>query len=157
MEREIRAAEARSSSPITIAQPTRLAITTAFNYADNELVTTEPRQVYYQLRLDPDDSSNKQLVRLKDSSLPIGLTDEWAADKWQVLVEHVVNKASEPVFQYTYYDSQGDLQRAPSVTGQNIYRILTIDVRLKVDQNPGKSPDFLDVRTTIQPRNMRPT
>jgi prepilin-type N-terminal cleavage/methylation domain-containing protein len=161
MEREIRDAEALTAMPILKATSSQLLMTTTFNNAGNETNVNQPRRVQYQLAQDPDDPAglpaskqNWQLVRTKDrlGSLP-GFSD----DAPQVLVEHVVNSVAEPVFYYTYYDADGVWRRDSNVSSANLMALLTVEVHLKVDQNPGHSPEYLLITTTIQPRNLRGT
>jgi prepilin-type N-terminal cleavage/methylation domain-containing protein len=154
MEREIRDAEALSSAGIFIeAKEDRMRFTTTFNNPGNEDYINPPQLVRYFLQEDPADAAdlpaakkNWQLIRYK-------------GNKSQVLVDHVVNYSlGKPVFTYTYYDEEGDWQRSSNVTGvKSLQRILTVEVHLLVDQNPGHSPEYLDILTTVQPRNMRQT
>lgn len=164
MEREIRDAEAVTAMPILIAQSSRLLMTTTFNNEGNETNTNAPRRVEYELSQDPDDPAglpfgeqNWQLVRTKDR---LGSSPGFSDDTPQVLIEHVVNDPTDPkeaLFTYTYYDADGDWRRDSNLTSANVRNLLTVEVHLLVDQNPGHSPDYLDILTTIQPRNLRRT
>jgi prepilin-type N-terminal cleavage/methylation domain-containing protein len=161
MEREIRDAEAVTAMPILKAQSSQLLLTTTFNNAGNETNVNQPRRVQYQLAEDPDDPAglpaskqNWQLVRIKDR---LGSAPGFGDDPQQVLVDHVVNSVTEPIFYYTYYDADGIWRRDSNVTSANLLHLLTVEVHLKVDQNPGHSPEYLLITTTIQPRNLRGT
>ena len=34
-------------------------------------------------------------------------------------------------------------------------KIQTVSILLQVDLNPGKSPNYMDIATTVEPRNVR--
>ncbi len=73
------------------------------------------------------------------------------------------------VFTYTYYDANGNLQTTgatytssgsvasgtTSVPSNCLGNIVSVNIRLIADLNPGHSPTYLDLRSTVQPRNLR--
>jgi prepilin-type N-terminal cleavage/methylation domain-containing protein len=76
------------------------------------------------------------------------------------LVRNVVNGTvpagrSTPLFRYSYYDTSGVLQTVDSLTDASIdpARLLNVQIQALVDIKPNKSPTYMDLRTTVQPRN----
>lgn len=61
-----------------------------------------------------------------------------------------------PLFQYTYYDQNGNLQTASTVySSTNRAQIQTIRVEILTDTNPNHVPVYMNLITTVQPRNLR--
>jgi len=64
--------------------------------------------------------------------------------------------SSTPLFRYTYYTAGGLRASAPAVpTDGDRSRIMLIKVQILVDLNPGKTPNYMDLESTVQPRNLR--
>jgi type II secretory pathway pseudopilin PulG len=82
-----------------------------------------------------------------------------ADDQSMMLLDHVVNRVPTPnrdLFTYYAFDGSGNLFRS-SDTSVTVSPTAVVDVQitLLVDLNPGKSPRYVTVQTTVQPRNMR--
>ena len=61
-----------------------------------------------------------------------------------------------PLFTYTYYDQNGNLQTASSVSGSvNRAAIQTIQIDILADLNPNHAPTYMNLVSTVQPRNLR--
>lgn len=85
-----------------------------------------------------------------------------SGDTQITIATNVVNgqepSAASPtaLFQYTYYDQNGNLQTASTVSGsQNRAQIQTIQVEILSDLNPNHAPTYMNLVTTVQPRNLR--
>lgn len=89
--------------------------------------------------------------------------------KGRIIVDHVVNNARPvgnptSVFTYTYFGdtvnplTNDNIYQAKSVTGaNNMSRIYSVQIHVLVDLNPGHAPAYMDLQSTAQPRNMRPS
>jgi len=80
----------------------------------------------------------------------------------RLVVDNVVNNsATSPptsLFSYTYFDSLGTLHpAATSLSSADVKYIYSVQIHCLVDLNPGRSPVYMDLQTTAQPRNMRPS
>ncbi len=77
-----------------------------------------------------------------------------SADRTMVLAKDVVNGASTVnipyVFTYGYKES-GNYVTATSLADPS--KIVSVQIRLAVDSNVGHSPNFIDMSTTVRPRN----
>jgi len=76
-----------------------------------------------------------------------------------LILAHVVNRDATSVFAYTTMTAYGDpLISPPSPLPSSSAQLATIaavQIRLMVDLNPGKSPTYMDLRSTAQLRNTR--
>ncbi len=59
------------------------------------------------------------------------------------------------MFTYVVYDGSGNQVRKTTVTVAAMQSILSVEIRVITDLNPGKSPNYFDLRTAAQPRNLR--
>jgi prepilin-type N-terminal cleavage/methylation domain-containing protein len=76
-----------------------------------------------------------------------------------VLVKDVVNKQLSPaqdLFTYAAFNNSGQMYQSQdtSVTVAPS-AVINVTITLMVDLNPGKSPKYMTVKTTVQPRNVR--
>ena len=78
-----------------------------------------------------------------------------SADRRILLAKDVVNGASTVnipyVFTYGYLDSNGNF--ATNHTMADPSKIVSVQIRLAVDSNLGHSPNYIDMSTTVRPRN----
>jgi len=66
--------------------------------------------------------------------------------------------SSTPLFRYTYYSASGILTTASAVPSDgDRSRILLIRIQILVDLNPGRTPNYMNLESTVQPRNLRQT
>ncbi len=156
MATEVRDAQSRLGyAPLQTAFANAVSINTTFNNVGNSDQSQLPHLVRY--RYVPE---SKTVYRAEDSDGDGSLTDEQES----VLLEDVVNGQIEdehgdpvPVFTYSYYTDAGTLQTVenPALYGISTLRIITVQIRLLVDVKPNKSPTFMDLATSVQPRNLR--
>lgn len=93
-------------------------------------------------------------------------------DRKEALVTNVVNGAAQPtakpVFTYTCINTTGGPLTVDSVlvsagepyrtnAPSDLTSIISVQITLRVDLNPGKSPEYMDLISTAQPRNHRQT
>lgn len=170
MVREIRDSGGRTGgaagSGIALATATRINFRSAFNDAEAANVGSDgsgdgPAYLpplggfYYEW----DESRGYGTVyRWRDTDESDSRTP---ADRVDVLVEHVVN-GETPVFEYTCLNtgSQASLPIGSPYTTTDpadLTTIVSVQIHLRVDLNPGNSPEFLDLTSTAQPRNHRQT
>jgi prepilin-type N-terminal cleavage/methylation domain-containing protein len=152
MTREIRDAQGIASAwPLVQAGPYSLTFTTAFNRPGASDPLVQPRLVRYSL-------SSGKLYRTADT-LVGGAGNNTLDDETPVpLVGDVVNAVGgspAPVFRYTYIDSDGTTKTTANPGANLLARIISVEIRLRIDLNPGRSPDYFELVTTAQPRNMR--
>jgi prepilin-type N-terminal cleavage/methylation domain-containing protein len=81
-----------------------------------------------------------------------------ADDTSTVLVRNVVNASiGRDLFIYYYYDSAGHIQPSSGATNTlppNIAVVRAVGLNVVIDENPGKSPNYVGVNTTVTPRNL---
>lgn len=134
--------------------------------------TGAPVLVRYRYRL----QSGKGLLYYQRDTNGNNIID--SGDLEQVLSRNVVNHDPNSdgsqtdrvdVFAYVYYDGNGHLQTTgatytatgsvatgiTSVPAASLVNISSVNVRLIVDLNPRHAPVYLDLRSTVQPRNLR--
>jgi prepilin-type N-terminal cleavage/methylation domain-containing protein len=174
MEREIRAAEAVSSSTepgVVRSRGFWVLITTTFNTSGNSDPTMAPHLVMYRLYQDhslwrfEDRNGNGVIanvdVNVSTDDTNFNTNEQTNGEGAQLVCRNVVNyivpSGSEtPLFEYSYYDDDGVLQLQPYVYGTaNRERIIAVQIHLLVDLNPRRSPTFADLLTTAQLRNQR--
>jgi len=152
MVREVRDAQSLTSGAacITYAEAYDLRFTTAFNDpgAGGQGRVLLVRYWY--------DSGAQKIYRMRDTNQDGVLG---SGDRRDTVASYVVNGITPsagsptPLFQYTYVDAAGATQVAGSVgaTGS----IVTVQIRIIADLNPGRSPQYIDLMSTVQPRNQR--
>lgn len=138
------------STPSGIGIP----VLTAFTYSLNS--STDLWSLYYQ----------------RDTNAPFNTID--SADFSRVVASTIANHDPNgdgnqsdlaEVFTYSYYDSSGNLASTgatydssgtvTSVPTANLPYIQSVNIRLIADLNPAHAPVYLDLRSTVQPRNLR--
>jgi prepilin-type N-terminal cleavage/methylation domain-containing protein len=151
MAREVRDAQkvpGSTTGAFTFAYPNQIRFYSTFNMAGNSDPTSTPRLTRFMLR-------NGAVYRdLAGNDGIFGTGD----DVSRLLVKDVVNVSqATDLFRYSainattgqMYQSSGETTLVPAA------RIQTVRILLLVDLNPGKSPNYMDVSTTVEPRNMR--
>ena len=104
------------------------------------------------------DGSAKIIYRQRDTNVS-GAFD--GGDRTDVLARNIVNSITPdasnptPLFRYSYVDSNGDLQTTTTMSDPT--RILTVQICILADLNPGHSPIYMELISTAQPRNLRQT
>lgn len=156
MTREIRDASQGPDGAAMFVQgecgPNKITLYSFFNAPGAETIGATPRLVQFYLDNDLD---NGTMYRWADTHSPIGLDP---SDRLDVLTTNVVNKRNTTaVFSYTVVKPGpgGVPSRLPDPAPSDTSTIVSIDIKLLVDLNPGKSPVFMDLTTSVQPRNLR--
>lgn len=108
-------------------------------------------------------TQNGTLYRWRDTN---GVPGQQLGDRVDVLIDHVVNgRDNTPIFRYTCVNTGngeapvGTPAGAPYRTNApaNLASIMSVQITLRVDLNPGHSPTYMDLISTAQPRNNRQT
>ena len=74
----------------------------------------------------------------------------------QIVARDIVNVYNNtPLFRYSYIDAAGTVVVATTVGAADVPRILTVEIHILADVNPGHSPTYMDLISTVQPRNQR--
>jgi len=98
----------------------------------------------------------KNLVWRRDTSGDGALT---TADRTVILARNVVNgvytgsKVSVPIFLYNVRDTSGNYTQVNSLTSANVATLVSVQVEIINDANLYHTPRYIDLRTTVQPRN----
>lgn len=156
MTREIRDAQGQSDGqpfagypPIQYATADEIRFTTAFNDPGAGAGRVLLVRYWY-------DAQNDTINRQRDTNQN-GSFDE--GDRQDVMARNIVNGQvpstgnPTPIFTYQYMDAYGTVQSATSVIDTS--KIRTVQIRLIADLNPGRSPKYMDLVSTAQPRNQR--
>jgi hypothetical protein len=84
-------------------------------------------------------------------------------DRREELVTSVVYGTTKPVFTYTCINTGDPLTGVPlgepyqTNAPPDLTSIISVQITLRVDLNPGKAPEYMDLISTAQPRNHRQT
>ena len=159
MAREIRDAQeplGTSSPAINLAYPNEIRFYSTFNTAGASSPTTEPRLTRFIYRVTNATDGIGAVYR--EFPGPDGDFDTANDNVSQLLVSDVSNgDAGKDVFTYRSYDpATSDLVDSDGMTKlADPSRVVEVGICLLVDLNPGKAPNYMDVTTTVQPRNVR--
>jgi prepilin-type N-terminal cleavage/methylation domain-containing protein len=160
------------------SRQTWVAFFTTFNAANASSPTASPRLVLYVLypdgklwryadvNADGKNSSASGKPSWSSSLSNPGSNEAVETTTWegaQLIVANVVNpsvrsgaQSSTDLFRYDVYDNNGTIQQDSPILGDdNRSGVIGVEIRLLVDLNPGRSPTYIDLRTTAQPRNAR--
>lgn len=151
--REIRDAQGTTASDgdaisATNLGPYGLRINTSFNASDAMIPTTVPHLVQFRLQ------GGTLYRQTAGPDRVFGTSD----DVDTVMIRHVVNASSSAdLFTYYYYNGIGDLVHSSGTSNlpTNTLRIKAVKITLLVDLNPGRSPEYMRLVNTVQPRNQR--
>jgi prepilin-type N-terminal cleavage/methylation domain-containing protein len=80
-----------------------------------------------------------------------------AGDRKFVLATNVVNtvaSVNRPIFTYTFRDTNGNYTTANSLTSTNVGTLVSVQIELVVDANLAHRPKYVDLMTTVRPRNV---
>ena len=98
-------------------------------------------------------TAQKKLYWLRDTNGDGALN---ASDKKILLASNVVNTAASvnrPIFQYVLRDSSGNYTFSTSLTSTNVASLVAVNIELVVDANLAHSPTYVDLVSTVRPRN----
>ena len=169
MAREIRDAQgvlgAGVPAPFVMTSPRQIQFYSTFNMTNADTPGTSTTPLSSQPRL------TRFIYKITDESQGMGnIYMEYPGLDGQfgtagavstVLVTNVANaRANRDVFVYSKYDpSTGDLEYSWPLTTPVVTvapsELVSVGINVLVDVNPGKSPNYTDVRTTVNPRNIR--
>jgi len=140
MRREIRDAMTQPSTglgPIVTAENNHIRLMSAFNDAGGNV-----QSVDYWYRA--------------TSGTTGDITRKRGSGAEQVVAKNIVNVSEDtPLFKYSYVDAAGNVVVATWVNPADVPRILTVEIHILADVNPGHSPTYMDLISTAQPRNQR--
>lgn len=157
MAAEIRDAQAPQNSSynaFTSATPTEVDFYTTYNASGAAEPTTTPTLVRFR-------------YATTSSNIYREVADGHGGWTSYLLVSNVVNKAhGKDLFTYWAYNSSGQLEPSSNTTNQVLASdvilvllpsaIVNVTITALVDLNPGHSPTYVTVQTTVQPRNLLP-
>ena len=89
------------------------------------------------------------LSRQRDTDNDGSLADDPTMVIARNVVNGVVPNAGSPTPVFRYFGVDG-------ATTTDITKIATVQIRIISDLNPNHSPAYFDLKTTVQPRNLRP-
>jgi prepilin-type N-terminal cleavage/methylation domain-containing protein len=158
MAREIRDAQrvaTGTTAAFTFAYPNEIRFFSTFNTADAANPTTTPRLTRFILRETDADTHVGAIFR--EFPGPDGVFDTGDDVSQRVLGDVVNLRTGDDLFTYhavnpatgTSYASDGMTTLVPPD------RLQTVGILLEVDLNPGRSPVYMDIETTVEPRNVR--
>lgn len=159
MAREIRDAQEPlgSSSPaINLAYPNEIRFYSTFNTTGASSPTTEPRLTRFIYKVTNAAEGTGAVFR--EYPGPDGDFDTATDNVSQYLVGNVSNDgAGKDVFTYWSYDPvTDDLEPSDGmIMPADPSRVVEVGITLLVDLNPGKAPNYMDISTKVQPRNVR--
>jgi prepilin-type N-terminal cleavage/methylation domain-containing protein len=156
--REIRDAQAipgGTTGAFVRSYPDEIRFYSTFNMAGSSDPTTTPRLTRFILK--ETDAATHVGAVYRELPGPDGVFDT-GDDLSSVLVDNVVNlRTGDDFFTYFAIDSTTG-QMYPSDGTTTLVpptRIQTVNILLQVDLNPGHSPNYMDIATTVEPRNVR--
>lgn len=161
---------------ISVAESSKIVINTSYQQATNANIAVgsglnsnavvQACYIYEPSANAVDDGSIFYVVDKNNN----GLTDELASlatikQHGHVVCDHVVNSSrpstSNPtsVFTYTYFGDDGAIHQVTSMTPQDIinFGIYSVQIHVLIDLDPAHAPIYMDLQSTSQPRNMRPS
>ena len=170
-----------SDAVVYRARPYSIIVSTTFNKTGNDVMAwstatptpsaspTKPHLVAFRLY------SDRELWRFEDtdgngviSGVNVGqsyptefsLAEQVNGEGAKLLLANVVNYTAHapthiPLFDYNYYDSNGVLRSADTLTGTDRYSIIAVQIRILADLNPAQAPVYADLRSTAELRNAR--
>ena len=163
-----------SGSPLSACGPTTCVFYSAYNnyaVADGAGLalsgTTPPLTSAIRLTaiwLDTDASTGEKILKLTRDTNNNGSLSLLAAggDRTMILARSVVNTAASvnrPIFTYYFRDATttsptyGQWSHASTLTSATVANLRDIQIELVVDVNLSHTPTYVDVRTTVRPRN----
>lgn len=156
--REIRDAQAvqgGTTAAFVRAYPDEIRFYSTFNMAGSSDPTATPRLTRFVLK--ETNATTHVGAVYRELPGPDGVFDT-GDDLSSKLVDNVVNLRTGDDF-FTYYaidSSTGQMYPSDGTTTLvPPTRIQTVNILLQVDLNPGQSPNYMDIATTVEPRNVR--
>lgn len=159
---------------ITVAEPLEIDFNTSYAQIDNANVSSGTSGnssavvhacfLYVPSSSNPTDGKIYYLVDAHSNGLADEIASARTTGTGTVIVDHVVNNvrpagSSTNVFTYTYFADDGTMTQISSMStaGVSPSRIYSVQIHVLVDLNPAHAPVYMDLQSTAQPRNMRPS
>lgn len=141
LRREIRDAMSQPSTglgPIVTAESNHIQIMSAFNDVGGNV-----QSVDYWYRATSATTGN--------------ITRKRGSGTEQIVAQNIVNVFNNtPLFKYSSVNAAGNVVPLSSpVAAADIPMILTVEIHILADVNPGHAPTYMDLISTVQPRNQR--
>lgn len=159
MAREIRDAQeplGTSSPAINLAHPNEIRFYSTFNSTGASIPTTEPRLTRFIYKvINAADGVGAIYREFPGLDGDFDTTNDNVSE---LLVDDVSNDgAGKDVFTYWSYDPvTADLESSHGMTKlADPSRVVEVGITLLVDLNPGRAPNYMDISTKVQPRNVR--
>jgi type II secretory pathway pseudopilin PulG len=153
---------ATQSGPFTSAGPYECVFYSSYNQVGARADGTGtsgtkllPTRIYL-------DQTRKKLWWQRETNGTAGFTDlaldpyPAGGDRRILLANNVVNASLSPtVAIFTYYskDASNNYVPATSMAAADLKKIVSVEVRLIVDANLAHTPSYVDLKTTVRPRN----
>jgi prepilin-type N-terminal cleavage/methylation domain-containing protein len=156
--------------PFTMAAPMEVRFYSAFNnsspssYGGSRLTALRPTRIWLDTATVPSapwSAQGRTLYLQRDMNINGSFTD--SVDRSMVLARNVFNNkiadsangtAYTAVFRYAYRDAGGHIVWTDNAGSTLILgSIVAIRVRLIVDTNSSRAPNYIDTSTTVRPRN----
>lgn len=161
MAREIRDAQkipAGTSAAFVRAYPSEIRFYSTFNTSTADNPTTTPRLTRFILKANdgtPDVGTIYRELSGTDGFFE-GEGGDTGGNISHRVVGDVVNlRTGDELFTYHAIDPLTGSMLQGMTTLVPADRIQTVSILLQVDLNPGKSPNYMDIETTVEPRNVR--
>jgi prepilin-type N-terminal cleavage/methylation domain-containing protein len=161
--------ETTSVGAISVAESSKIVFTTSYAQTGGANVGSTPVLSGFIFIPPTPPTGTGKIYSVRDENTSGSVDDEIAnisngqlGQYGRLVVDNVVNNsATSPptsLFSYTYFDSLGTLHpAATSLSSADVKYIYSVQIHCLVDLNPGRSPVYMDLQTTAQPRNMRPS
>jgi type II secretory pathway pseudopilin PulG len=158
MAREIRDAQkipSGTSAAFVRAYPKEIRFYSTFNTSDADNPTTTPRLTRYILK--ETDATTHVGAIYREFPGPDKSFDTGDDLSYRVVGDVVNLRTGDDLFTYYAVDpATGNMYRSDGMaTLVPADRVQTVGVLLQVDLNPGRSPNYMDIETTVEPRNVR--
>ena len=160
MAREIRDAQKNpmgTAAAFVRAYPNEVRFYSTFNRAGADNPTTAPRLTRFILK-ETDATTHIGTIYRQLAGNDGAFETNDANESSLPVVSNVVNlRTGDDLFTYHAIDAGTGSMYASE--GMSILvsadRVQTVSILLQVDLNPGKSPNYMDIETTVEPRNVR--
>jgi type II secretory pathway component PulJ len=136
----------------TVAQPTETQFYSAFNVTGATPASSDGTGVA-ALRLTRFYLNSGNLMMQRDTNGDTVFERTWT------LAKHVVNgqvpstSSPTPVFLYGYRDTGGTYLTTSSLPATDLYKIISVQIHVITDVSTRHTPTYIDLVTTVRPRN----
>ncbi len=71
-----------------------------------------------------------------------------------IIANHIINDASNPIFEYYNQDYPGDTTNNPMSTPASVSAVRMVKIHLYININPNRAPDNIEMQTFVELRNL---